>query len=129
MTYQPDYSIKYGNKYDKNRTIAEIGRAVRKDIKAAIKCGDLPEGFKTSVTTKMYSGGQSLYVRVKETPEPLFRDRTVFDPPGPNTRVLTELGERAKAVLNAIVDSYNFDGSDSMVDYFHVNFYGHVQLR
>jgi len=30
--------------------------------------------------------------------------------------------------LRAMINAYNFDGSDSMTDYFHVNFYGGVDF-
>ncbi len=30
--------------------------------------------------------------------------------------------------LEAMLGAYNFDGSETQVDYFHVNFYGHVRV-
>jgi hypothetical protein len=32
------------------------------------------------------------------------------------------------AALKEIHGAYNFDGSDSMVDYYHVNYYGQVEV-
>ena len=43
----------------------------------------------------------------------------------------TELTETAKKMLTEVVDlieSYNFDDSDIMTDYFHVNFYLHLSI-
>jgi hypothetical protein len=36
-----------------------------------------------------------------------------------------------RAILTALEEihaAYNFNGSDAMVDYFHVNYYGHVEV-
>ncbi|MGI6124931.1 MAG: molecular chaperone DnaJ, partial [Acetivibrionales bacterium] len=41
------------------------------------------------------------------------------------------LTEEAKSVINQalnIINSYNFDDSDSQIDYFHTNFYTHMSI-
>jgi len=42
--------------------------------------------------------------------------------------VLSDEGRALDTQLEAMISAYNFDGSDSMTDYFHVNFYGHVNI-
>jgi hypothetical protein len=91
-----------GSKYEetKDLDIAEVAKLVRKDL-AALK---LP--VKPSVRISRYSGGQSLDVHLKMERDP-------------------ELAKKIRAILN----SYNFDESDSQSDYFCVRFYGHVTFN
>lgn len=91
-----------GSKYEetKDLDIAEVAKLVRKDL-AALK---LP--VKPSVRISRYSGGQSLDVSVKMERNP-------------------EVAKKIRAIL----DSYNFDESDSQSDYFCVRFYGHVTFN
>ena len=41
---------------------------------------------------------------------------------------LSDYGQKVVSGLNKEMNSYNFDDSDGMVDYFHTNFYGYVQI-
>ena len=129
--------ISYGNKYNRDLNVAEIAKLVRADLKAAVKAGTLPKGFKASVRISRYSMGQSLDVNVKAAPgvtvmNPL---RLAHEQSG-SREVMTRdemwrHSEAARALLDtvkSIVDAYNFDGSDSQSDYFHVNFYGNVDF-
>lgn len=121
-----------GTKYDSGRDIKDIAKLVRADIKAAAKKGQIPKGIKTSVRISRFSGGQSLDVYIKH----LGGERVinpawvkhmdggghVCDAPPRYTAIATH----ARKVIEALVAAYNFDDSESMVDYFHVNFYGNV---
>jgi hypothetical protein len=52
------------------------------------------------------------------------------DKPGAEDHeVLTEEAMAAKMTLERIHGAFNHDGSDSMVDYFDVNYYGHVDFQ
>lgn len=102
-----------GSKYAEveNLDITEIAKLIRKDIK-----NELP-AIKASVKIERYSMGQSIDV-VAWTDVPIYvvgRD-------------LNSNGQRLYDKLKEIVDAYNFNDSDSMTDYFHVNFYGGVRL-
>jgi len=100
-----------GSKLDRDRDIAVVAKMVRADLKAAT--GHLlPAGFKATVRTKRFSGGESLTVDVvspadlRRTPEGI------------------ALAESVRAIVNA----YNYDKSDPMTDHFDVQFYAHVEL-
>lgn len=144
--------IRYGAKYEevKNLSTTEIAARIRADIKLARKVeakigaatgsdlattdslaalATMPKAIKVSVTREYFSQGSSIDVRVYNLPEKgwgyveeenyrLGRKQWV---PGAELRgILTALEEIHRA--------YNFNGSDPMVDYFHVNYYGHVEV-
>lgn len=88
-----------GAKYDQNLSIVEIAKRVRKDLKAAY-----PK-TKFGVTIQRYAGGRSLNVKVKATEGLVCRHK-----------------------VEEIVDAYNFDKSDMMTDYYHVNYSSHVDI-
>ncbi len=103
----------YGMKFERGLDITEIAKRVRADIKAAIKTGTLP-AMKASVTVSRYAGGQSLNVKIKDCPAMVGKLL--------NTKIASIKHGRLD------VDEYNFDKSDTQSDYFHVNFYGHVDF-
>lgn len=128
----------YGNRYaeTKHLSTTEVAKEIRKDIKALINLGALPPGLKASVKTRYFAGGSSIDVTVTHLPAtlPVYNPEwLVADDRGENTYAqgLSRHSNQVKNILNIIegaVESYNFDGSDSMTDYFHVRFYGSVKL-
>jgi len=119
--------IAYGAKYDRSLSTTEIARRFRADVAAEKKAGRLPRELKLSVKTRYYSGGSSIDVRIKGLPAGFpVRNREVAPTAG-TLRFAPELRE-LKERLQGLLDAYNFDGSDSMTDYFHVNFYGWVEV-
>lgn len=50
----------------------ETAKKIRVDIKAAIKAGTLPAGLKVRVTSKGFSGGESIHVSIEELNDPIF---------------------------------------------------------
>jgi hypothetical protein len=133
---QPGYDGKtvYGNKYEstRNMTTAEIAKAFRADVKAVTKAGKLPKGLKLSVRTRYFAGGSSIDVTVKGVPAGYPVVNPSYDPEwragAPvNDRYSPEF-RKVLDTLKALLDAYNFDGSDTMTDYFHVRFYGHVNV-
>lgn len=122
-----------GANFDSDRDVKVIAKLVRRDIKAAIKAGTLPKGLKCSVKIDRYSMGCSLDVGVKSTPfavhnvawldwgiNPETKHRgypTLRDLPRYTTEAV-----RVRDELMAIVKSYQRDRSDSMTDYYDVNF-------
>lgn len=120
------YERSYGSKYDPKapyRTAADIAKDMRADIKAALAKGDLPGTMRNyTVRVQNYSGGRSIDVSAVDLPGMWtkgmdWRDEREID-------VLTAEGESVKRVLKMIHNAYNYDGSDVMVDYFDVNYYG-----
>jgi len=130
----------YGNRYDQELQITDIATLMRADIKQAKKEGLLPQGLKTSVRCKFYSGGCSIDIRVTDcggvefvNPYHIKYTRQFHDqlpsflqPAHPGKKRFTQEGEAILHVLKAIHGQYNFDKSEMETDYFHVNYYGDV---
>lgn len=120
--------------------VKDIAKAVREGIKANQKAGSLPKAAKFSVKVSRYSGGQSLNVRVVESPVQmqsfawsLFVAEESHYPNGfraGEERVERDSveGARILGLVSEIVDAYNYNNSRSEVDYFDVNFYGDVSV-
>jgi len=132
------YERSYSEKHEAGMDIKDIAKAVRADIKAAQKEGTLPK-MKISVRTERYSGGQSLSVTIKEFPIQILNIwRVKIQKENPNYfighicedhpayEMYTPLAKKALAKLKEISNAYNYDGSETMVDYFDVNYYEHV---
>lgn len=155
--YERSYGYKYaeGGGLD----TAAIAKLIRKDIKTAVSEGLLPDRWKYSVTISRFAGGSSIDVRVKNcadawTPCPGYVPGTRSELPGggwtargcpdvwckaggafkdkPGAQehdVLTEEALAAEMTLERIHGAYNFDGSESQVDYFDRNYYGGVDFQ
>lgn len=131
MAYQPDYSIAYGSNYEdtKDLDITEVAKRVKKQLRS-----EYP-GYKWSVRTNRYSGGQSLNVEIREVPD----DLQLYNPEwlsefietGRYPHRVEKYTEEARELLKAVerlVESYNYDGSDLQTDYFNVRFYKSVEF-
>jgi hypothetical protein len=125
--------IWYGGKYERGLDVADIAKRVRADLKAAVKAGELPKSFKAGVRISRFSGGCSITVTIKVPGVPAVNPaRVEFEHDHPHTycdvALFTEEYTALKKKVEAILKAYNFDGSDTQTDYFHVNFYGSVSL-
>jgi len=133
MSY-PD--VAYGKKYERGLTTTQCAARIRADIKEALRTRELPRGLKVSVRSDYFANGSSIDVRVTALPAGwalLNPERVRHDVLTPNVypENLARYTEETTAllkVLQAIMDAYNYDGSDSQTDYFHVNFYGHAEI-
>lgn len=155
--YERSYGYRYeeGGKLD----TAEIAKLIRQEIKAAVREGLLPERWKYSVSTERFAGGSSIDARVKNCADawmlcPGYRIDTRHDyedgswtatgcgnpwckaggefkdrEGAEDHDVLTEEAGIAKMTLDRIHGAFNHDGSDSMTDYFDVNYYGTVNFQ
>lgn len=142
-TNNDPYAIAYGNKYAATKDLRrpEIAKLIRADIKAAVKAGALPAA-KYSVVCQSYSGGGSINVRIADVAKPGFvlanEARLRWDAENPHGGLCgcpseamwldSEEARAVKATVEKIMGAYNFDGSDSQTDYFHVRFYGHAEF-
>jgi hypothetical protein len=125
-----------GAKYNKDLGTTQIAALVRQEIKAAVKTGGLPRA-KYSVRSAHFAGGSSIDIQIKspsftimnpkrielETRDSRFQWQTYESEP----RYTADASSTLKKI-EEILTSYNFDDSDSMTDYFHVNFYGGVKF-
>ena len=123
-----------GEKYlaNKDASATDIAKMIRADIKAAVKIGKLPAA-KYSVRTEYSSMSRSINVRLSEVNGSAFNPTWfVFNaahPHAPGSSSPTRYAPKvdgALRTLEAIVDSYNYDNSDSQSDSFDVNFYSNV---
>ena len=91
-----------GSKYQvtKDLDIVEIAKLVRKDIKVKLPA------IKTSTRVDKYSMGCSINVEILEAP--------------------IVLKQHYKTEIKKILDSYNYNNSDVMTDYFDYRFSGFV---
>jgi len=105
------YDISYGQKYDANLSIKEIAQILRKELKSL-------KGFKFSVR----SNTTRIDVRLKDAPTDFQFFETV------ETAWLTDYAttDAYQSLTKKVKDlghAYNFDGSDVMTDYYHVNYF------
>ena len=122
----------YGNKYDKDLNVVEIAKRIRADIKQVIADGVIP-AIKTSVRISRYSMGRSIDIYITEAPFVVVNPEwTAARASGASVREMDGIGQltaeakRVRAVVADIRAAYNYDRSDSMTDYYDVNFGGSV---
>lgn len=115
---------------------AEIASRIRADIAEAVRKKGLPKG-KYSVKTSKYSMGSSIDVVASQLPFPVLNPAAFHLEKGSRdvsfnrdkfrSRYTPE-AERVLTALNAIVDAYHWDRSDSASDYYHERFARDVKL-
>jgi hypothetical protein len=138
----------YGSRYEevKNLSVVEIAKRIREDIKLARKVDDklaagatvalvdplaplasMPKGMKVSVRARH---GNAIDVRIYNLPERGWGYVEERDRYRPGQTVWVP-GTQLRGIISALEEihgAYNFNGSDAMVDYFHVNYYGQVEV-
>jgi len=128
------YPIGYGSLYDREMSSKEAAAEIRKTLRKLSKAKHSPlYGATVSVRYRSYSGGRAIDVRlevpfrVKSTEEEQmeYRSRDEFV----RRYWLTDKARAAYDVAEEVHSAYNFDGSNSQVDYFHVNYYGSVDIE
>ena len=106
---------------------SELSKAIRGEFK---KCGIK----NTTVSCHTYSGGQSVSVKIKVQPEDFKTAEYLAEAKDYGLRInqywlekyddiLSEHVMKKIKAVKAIVDSYNYDDSNAMVDYFNRGFY------
>ena len=124
-----------GSKYEetKGMDIKDIAKLVRADIKKVF-----PD-VKVSVRIDRYSGGQSLDVTIKEAPYFVNNPERIKAQTNSDGSInwqrdisrfanYSEAGTQLIKGIESILNQYNFDDSESQVDYFRVRFYSSVRL-
>ena len=126
-----------GAKYQKGRTIAEIKRLLVADIKAAIKAGQLPQGtYKVSARQGRGTGHDRIEVAIAglaivSAMNPARRQWMVEHGGRDDGFFGYRLSDEAREVVRtvqAMVDAYGYDRSDSMTDYFDFAFSSSVDV-
>jgi len=127
-----------GSNYNRNLGIKEIAKLIRTQLKK-----DFPE-CKFSVQIERYSMGQSLHIYLMESPfkvstDPDFKGYRQLNWyfPDESESELKRILEQTKITpqlyyimgeVHSLVNSYNYDDSDGMIDYFDTNFYMHLNV-
>lgn len=130
-----------GAKYDATQRLdtAEIAKRMRADIAEAIATGTLPKGIKVSVNIRRFAGGSAIDMRVRALPAGMVLHNVDWlrwnrDNPDagynlcPHRDCWSAEAGSALDRLKAIHSSYNRNNSDSMSDYFDVNYYGQAEF-
>ena len=126
-----------GSKYSGIRSVVDISKDVRKDIKEAIRLHELPSDLKVSVRSNTYAGGQSIDLTwsagsgthqivcsYHRTPvEHCAGSADGHDLSAYVTVGLSTLGNIIEKKLKDIAMAYNYDNSDVRSDYFDTLFY------
>lgn len=156
--YERSYGYLYDELGDRPG-VAQIAKAIRSDIKTAQAEGLLPTRWTYSVRSRSYSGGCAIDVSVRDCtdawqpcdgskpgsrhtfpdgssvatgcPDPwcAARNDPAYAYAARSHDVLTEEAIAAKMTLDRIHNAYNHDGSEAMVDYFDVRYYGSVDFE
>lgn len=116
-----------GKNYNSELSTKDIAKAIREYVKQKWR------NYKFSVTSEYYSMGSSIDVYLMEGPE-----NVLINPEGSHESInqyyidedkkLTETGKAVFKDVIQFVDSYRYSDCDSMIDYFHVNFYVHYSI-
>lgn len=119
----------YGGRYDSALSTTDITKKIRQHLKEEAKKNPLFVSSRFSVRKDHH---KSITVSVLEMQfNPLNPERIKHEMEGERNygeKIYTPDGQAFFDRIKAIVDSYNFDGSDLMTDYFYVNFYCHVSI-
>jgi len=110
------------NKYVPTR---EIAKKIRQDLKEATVGGYLPNGFKYSVTVDNYSGGSFINTVVYGAGD--ISETHEYDPNFYSIQLKPEYKQLSERVSN-LHDAYNYDDSNSQIDYFNRGFYNRVEI-
>lgn len=126
-----------GSKYVSGRDTAETAALIRAELKelGAKGTAEIPKGTKFRVRIDRFAGGSSIDVKIippadfMAVNEARVRVDLRLDPDeGPPVSLLTPQGLALVAAVEKIRESYGFDDSDTMTDYFHVDYYGSSEI-
>lgn len=122
------YERRYGEKYEGWQDAAVVAKKVRADIKAAVAAGTLPADLTYRVRTSKYAGGQSIRVIVEGMSD-AEQYETWTDWNGRQERRWSPAAQALRGTLQRLLDAYNHDGSEAMVDYYDVMYYSFVEIE
>ena len=115
----------------------QIAARIREDIRAAVRSGALPKA-NYSVRTDKYSMGSSITVEASKLPFDVINPDAFIVERGANwvsfdrahhRSRFTPAAQDVERALNAIVDAYHWDRSDSMTDYYNERFAKDVRIE
>ena len=115
-----------GERYNCNISVKEIACIMREYVK------DIYNDYRFSVR----SDYNHIYITMTEAPEEIFIDENLKNKGHiqlnnyhlDRNDAITEKAKKIMIDINKLLQSYNFDDSDSMIDYFHTNFYTSLNI-
>ncbi len=120
------YERRYGSKYDNSLSTTEIAKRIRADIKAAVAAGELPGSPVSYSVVVRGMVGSRVEGAGSSPPSDAETDNRRA---GKRWPWLTDEARDVMAKVEAIHNAYNHDGSEIMVDYHDVNYYGSVEIE
>lgn len=116
-----------GCRYDSGLRTADISARIKVYTKERY-----PD-YKFSVRTETFSMGSAIHVRLVSGPVPALTPECTRDYISTMSEIRDYPGitDEVRAVMSDVVDyanSYNYDDSDSMIDYFDTRFYLHIYI-
>jgi len=121
-----------GSKYERTRNLPlkEVAKLIKSEIQIKYPF------IKVSVSTKHFSGGREVNVHITSYPKTFLVKKVIYpeyenqpEDKIPSFAWSYPYDEDAQNVVDGIrkiVDSYNYDNSDSQIDYFDKSFYSDV---
>lgn len=131
--YRRNFYTEYGwkgSRYDRNLSTKEIAACVRSFVK------EHWSQYKFSICIELFAGGSSITLKLVSGPVPAFIAGSEYARRGylSTTSHIRKYEGITEAVLNVVnnvcdyLNSFNYDDSDSMIDYFDTNFYTHIGI-
>lgn len=141
-----------GKKYNPSLGIADIAKEIR------VACKKMTPECKFSIRVQKYAGGQSMSITLMSAPFEVFKKvddeiadlnkkyctkdeakelwQGIIDKGHHQVNqyyykedyIMTEEAKKVMEFLIKLTNSYNFDDSDSQIDYFHNNFYSDFSI-
>lgn len=114
--------------------VTEIAKRIRVGLRNAQELGGLPAEMTWTVQVSRGSMCRAIDVRLSGMPdswtylEPGLEPDYCAHPAVPHHGGHTDAANSALKIAEEIHAAYNFNDSDSMTDYFHVNYYGQVKI-
>lgn len=130
QAYRKRFYTEYGwcgSRYDSSLRTADISARIKVYTKERY-----PE-YKFSVRTELFSMGSAIHVRLVSGPVPALApdcERSYISTMS-EIRNYPGITDEVRAVMSDVIDyanSYNYDDSDSMIDYFDTRFYLHIYI-
>lgn len=125
-----------GENYNRNLSTKEITAKIREFVKSVF-----PD-CKFSCTFETFSGGRAINISLMEAPKEVYNttDKRITEeayiqsaewylsPYFRGKATLTGYGKSIIETVNDYIKSYNYNDSDSQIDYFDTNFYSHFDI-
>jgi hypothetical protein len=116
-----------GSEFDTSKDIKEIAKILRQRLKKEFPAS------KFSVTIERYSMGQSMSIALLESDvqvmkDPLAKHEQVNQYYIKDSDLWTDKGKELLQKVYQMASGFNYDDSDSMIDYFDTNFYLHLSV-